>query len=794
MNWNSIRVFAAALLLAACTAEMPDTAGTPGGRDIPAGPGRSLVVSLPAPVSRTELGAKQDGKYPTVWQEGDRLSLNGYPSHALTAAEAGGTSASFLFKDGLASPFNLLYPATDKADVLDIPYEQHYFEGSFDPAAVPMWGSSLEYEGVTLHHFSSLVRMSVSSPAGKKLKSVSLTAPGGEPLSGSFSLGTDESGCLDGSLSPLEAISSVRYTFGTGGFALGTEARVFYIAVPEGNYSRGFRAVLADTDGGYMILSFFAEGREIAPGKVLEFPAKEFAAGTEDVIYISTAAEFKTLAAASNAVLVDDIDMTGESWTVITNFSGTLDGMGHTLKGLTVPFCSGLSGTVRNLVLASEIRDEVNSSSTLTRGCLANTLGATGRLEGCVFAGTLSYGLVTTSTGSSFVGGLIGTAANGSYIKDCVNIGTVMGDKVSAGAVTMGGIVGRLQSDADGLVNRGVVKFTSTSKASTLYLGGAVGNHNSQGTVSRIKNEGSVLCQASVTNALYMGGCLGANSVGILEGITNSVNASVVLDCSSKNAVGPRVGGIVGHLVLQAHVKDCVNRTPVTVISKGEVHTLLAAGGIAGYYSRDDTNDLTVLLEGCENYADITVKGNFVNKSAAANQQGYLGGIIGCGYLTGTGSHSFTLRGCTNYGNIIIEDNVSYARVGGITGGTNLGASTIERCCNRGNITVGGEATSYSAGGIVSALVAGNTLRYCKNSGDIWGGGLISGTSPVTVAVSSCGVGGRIWNGEAWEAPMATNFAKYIYAGWAPSDYTSYPEYYTGCALWDGSSKLSWEE
>ena len=267
-------------MLAACTAEMPERAGTPGEPGSGAG-GEAMTrlnVSLPASVpTRTALGEKQDGKYPTVWKEGDCLQLNGYSSLPLEASEAGGSSAPFVFRDGLTSPFNLLYPASGEKDLVVFPRIQLYVKGSFDPQAAAMWGTSDSYSGITLHHFSSLVRISITSQTARVLRSITLTALGDEPLSGSFRAGTGADGFFDGSLSPEDTEPSAICSFGDDGLALGAgETAVAYIAVPLGNYSKGFRAVVKSAAYEYRQLKFFTAGRSLQGGKVLEFPDRTF--------------------------------------------------------------------------------------------------------------------------------------------------------------------------------------------------------------------------------------------------------------------------------------------------------------------------------------------------------------------------------------------------------------------------------------------------------------------------------------------------------------------------------------
>ena len=259
-------------MAAACAKELP---GEPG--SVPEAEGAVLTVSLPFTGTKTALGEKADNLYPVLWKEGDCLSLNGASSLPLTAEEAGFSSAGFVFRDGLSSPYNLLYPVSGESDLVVFPETQVYVPGGFDPAAVPMWGSSTTYSSVTLQHMFSLVRISVKTASPRVLRSITLTALGGEPISGSFRAGKDANGAFNGSLTVEDGTPELVYSFGDEGLSLGAgETAVAYISIPLGSYAQGFKAVVSTAGQEYRQLRFFSAGRTVVPGKVLEFPEKDF--------------------------------------------------------------------------------------------------------------------------------------------------------------------------------------------------------------------------------------------------------------------------------------------------------------------------------------------------------------------------------------------------------------------------------------------------------------------------------------------------------------------------------------
>lgn len=302
--------------------------------------GASVTVSLPEVGSKTALGNKSGTKYPTLWSEGDCLQLNGYSSLPLEAAEAGGASASFVFRDGLSRPFNVLYPVSGEKDLVVFPAAQNHVTGSFDSKAAPMWGTSDTYSDIRLQHLSSLVRISITSQEPRILKSITLTALGDEAISGTFRIGTDADGAFDGSLRPENGTSSVRYSFGSEGLALGAgQTAVAYIAVPCGNYSAGFKAVVQSSSYEYRVLKFFSAGRSIAPGKVLEFPAKSF----EDM---QAAWEYYVSESGNGNGLSEDSPMS------IAGMLGMLqDSENERLNGATFHFIAGEHTITEPLVL-----------------------------------------------------------------------------------------------------------------------------------------------------------------------------------------------------------------------------------------------------------------------------------------------------------------------------------------------------------------------------------------------------------------------------------------------------------
>ena len=144
-----------------------------------------------------------------------------------------------------------------------------------------------------------------------------------------------------------------------------------------------------------------------------------------------------------NITLTADIDLTGKNWTPIgTSFSnkytGTFDGGGHTIKGLTVTtndqfvglFGSiGYAGTVKNVMM-----EDVQITSNRSSGFAGGVAGfSDGTIENCSVSGSVS--------GTVYVGGVVGAQWEGS-ITGCSSSATVKG------MVDVGGVVGQTNDGA----------------------------------------------------------------------------------------------------------------------------------------------------------------------------------------------------------------------------------------------------------------------------------------------------------------------------------------------------------
>ena len=212
-----------------------------------------------------------------------------------------------------------------------------------------------------------------------------------------------------------------------------------------------------------------------------------------------------------NITLTADIDLSVIDWTPIGidynhRYTGTFNGGGHTITGLTVTGSdqyAGLfgyiddGGTVKNVVL-EDVQITSDNSSGYAGGVAGDSWGT---IENCSVSGSVS--------GTTFAGGVVGSQWGGS-ITGCNSSATVKG------VIFAGGIAGETNSGASltGCYATGNVTLESNNSNST-YAGGVVG-YNGGGTLTACYATGNVTGTGTGTGSCYVGGVTGDNASGTL--------------------------------------------------------------------------------------------------------------------------------------------------------------------------------------------------------------------------------------------------------------------------------------
>lgn len=207
-----------------------------------------------------------------------------------------------------------------------------------------------------------------------------------------------------------------------------------------------------------------------------------------------------------NITLTADIDLTGKDWAPIgTSFSnkytGTFDGGGHTIKGLTVTtndqfvglFGSiGYAGTVKNVMM-----EDVQITSNPSSGFAGGVAGySDGTIENCSVSGSVS--------GTVYVGGVVGAQWNGS-ITGCSSSATVKG------MVHVGGVVGQTNDGATMTACYATGNVTLEIDPRKNIAGGSLVGFNGGNGVRACYATGNVTSTGSSTGNVHIGGFLGDN-------------------------------------------------------------------------------------------------------------------------------------------------------------------------------------------------------------------------------------------------------------------------------------------
>ena len=272
-----------------------------------------------------------------------------------------------------------------------------------------------------------------------------------------------------------------------------------------------------------------------------------FAEETTVQLSLSNAEEF--LAFAENCrldsysqnltvILENDIDLSGVAFEAVPIFSGSFDGNGHTVSGLSITADGSAQGLFRYLTVTAVVQN-LSVKGDIHPGGSRNQIGAIagqneGQILNCSFTGQLS--------GGDYVGGIVGINAVTGVIENCQVNGEIHGDHF------VGGIAGE---------NSGVIR-TCTNHA-------LLNTTPQQNSVSI-----SDITMDTLTNTEA------ANTVTDIGGIAG-ISTGVIRECQNRGDVGYQhmgynIGGIAG--TQSGYIVSCGNY--------GNIQGRKEVGGIVG--------------------------------------------------------------------------------------------------------------------------------------------------------------------------------------------------------------------
>ena len=211
-----------------------------------------------------------------------------------------------------------------------------------------------------------------------------------------------------------------------------------------------------------------------------------------------------------NITLDTDIDLTGKNWTPIGTdydnaYTGTFDGGGHTITGLTVTTndqYAGLFGYLGKFGKFCTVKNVVMEGIQITCN---HRLGSAGGVAGYSRAVTIENCSVSGSvSGTMRAGGVVG-GLNGGSITGCSSSATVKG------ALNVGGVAGETNSGATMAACYATGNVTIEIDPINNILGGGLVGFNAGSSVLACYATGNVTSTGSSTGNVYIGGFLGGN-------------------------------------------------------------------------------------------------------------------------------------------------------------------------------------------------------------------------------------------------------------------------------------------
>ena len=193
------------------------------------------TLSISLEESRTSLGSKVDGIYPTFWSEGDCIAINGYKSDAAEINSQDKALATFTVRAMLDYPYFITYPHTSSSTAdspkVEFMAVQEYTEGSFANGSAPMCGYVAKSgDRVVLSHLAGVLRFAIRGEEGVQSVLKKLTITSTMALSGDFTVD-----CQSGTISPTQSSNkSVILNIAQGLTLSSDKDSYLYIAVPHG--------------------------------------------------------------------------------------------------------------------------------------------------------------------------------------------------------------------------------------------------------------------------------------------------------------------------------------------------------------------------------------------------------------------------------------------------------------------------------------------------------------------------------------------------------------------------------
>ena len=260
-----------------------------------------------------------------------------------------------------------------------------------------------------------------------------------------------------------------------------------------------------------------------------------------------------------NITLDKNIDLTGKDWTPIgtsfdNSYTGTFDGGGHTITGLTITTKDQFVGLFGYLNRAGTVKNVVMEGIQITSNHMFGNTGGVagfswGTIENCSVSGSVS--------GTKCVGGVVGAQKAGS-ITGCSSSATVKG------TVDVGGVAGEKWGSMTACYATGNVTLEIDSPKN-LSGGGLVG-FNGGSSVLACYATGNVTSTGSSTGKVHIGGFLGNNYTTVTACYWKNNHEQGI--GYNKEGIAPEATKVDGSVVTWQKAVDAMNTALQTAGSK----------------------------------------------------------------------------------------------------------------------------------------------------------------------------------------------------------------------------------
>ncbi len=269
----------------------------------------------------------------------------------------------------------------------------------------------------------------------------------------------------------------------------------------------------------------------------------------EELIEFSKLCRLDSWSKGKEFLLTTDIILTGKDFSSIPIFSGTFDGQGHSIKGVSVTGVTGRglfsiiseNATVKNLNVVGIVRPSGSESSI---GGIAGT--NKGVIYNCKFSGKVA----ATNT----VGGIVGENTSTGSVLKCTAAGTVDGEKFT------GGVVGNNSGNIVQSINAASVNTTNEEKKHSLEdidlstltdVDSYTKKSSSSDETSSATDTGGIAGYSTGTIfSCENSGSIGYPHVGYNIGGIAGRSSGLIINCSNYGRLNGRkdIGGIAGQM------------------------------------------------------------------------------------------------------------------------------------------------------------------------------------------------------------------------------------------------------